>query len=41
MDPEDPPNRKKTSFFLKPNCQKLQDDSKNVTLKIGSRWPKK
>ena len=32
MGPEDPSNRKKyPSFFLKPNFQKLQDDSKNVS----------
>ena len=32
---------KKYPSFLKPNCRKLQDDSKNVSLKIGSRGPKK
>ena len=40
MGPEYPSNRKKyPSFFLKPNFRKLQDDSKNVCLKIGSKVP--
>ena len=42
MGPEDPSNRKKyPSFLLMPNFQKLQDDSKNVSLKNGSKRPKK
>ena len=33
MGPEDPSNRKKyPSFLLMPKFQKLQDDSKNVSL---------
>ena len=42
MGPEDPSNREKKypSFFM-PNFRKLQDDSKNVSLKIGSKVPKK
>ena len=38
---EDPSNRKNTHYFLMPNFRKLQDDSKNVSLKIGSRVPQK
>ena len=42
MGPEDPSNRKKyPSFFLMPKFRKLQDDSKNVSLKIGSKVPQK
>ena len=42
MGPEDPSNRKKyPSFFLKPNLRKLQDDSKYISLKIGSKVPQK
>ena len=32
---------KNTHHFLKPNCRKLQDNSKNVSPKIGSKGPKK
>ena len=39
---EDPSNRKKYPLFLlMPNFRKLQDDSKNVSLKIRSRVPQK
>ena len=42
MGPDDPSNRKKIPIiFLKPNFRKLQDDSKNVSLKIGSKVPQK
>ena len=42
MGPEDPSNRKKyPSFFSKSNCRILQNISKNVSLKIGSRLPQK
>ena len=42
MGPEDPSNRKKyPSFFLKPSRRKLQNISKNVSLKIGSKLPQK
>ena len=42
MGPEDQSNKKKyPSFFLKPNRRKLQNISKNVSLKIGSRLPQK
>ena len=42
MGPEDPSNRKKyPSFLLMPNFRKLQEDSKNVSLKIGSWGPQK
>ena len=43
MGPEDPTNREKKypSFFLKPKFRKLQDDSKNVSLEIGSTSPQK
>ena len=37
-----PSNRKKySSFLLMPNFRKLQEDSKNVSLKIGSWKPQK
>ena len=40
MGPEDLSNRKKIPIiFLKPNFRKLQNDSKNVSLKIGSKVP--
>ena len=42
MGPEDPSNRKKyPSFLLMPNFRKLQEDSKNVSLKMGSWLPQK
>ena len=42
MGPEDPSNRKKyPSFLFKPNCRKLQNISKSVSLKIGSKGPQK
>ena len=41
LGPEDPSNRKNTHHFLKPNFRKFQDDSKNVSLRIGSKWPQK
>ena len=42
MGPEDPSNRKKyPSFFSKPNFRKLQNYSKNVSLKIGSKVPQR
>ena len=42
MGPEDPSNKKKIPIiFLLPNFRKLQDDSKNVSLKIGSTSPQK
>ena len=42
MGPEDPSNRKKYPFFLlMPNFRKLRDDSKYVSLKIGSWKPQK
>ena len=42
MGPEDPSNRKRIPIiFLMPNFRKLQDDSKNVSLKIGSKQPQK
>ena len=42
MGPEDPSNQKKyPSFFLQPNFRKLQNDSKNASLKIGSKGPQK
>ena len=33
--------KKYPSFFLMPNYRKLQEDSKNVSLKIGSKVPQK
>ena len=37
MGPEGVRNKKKhPSFLLMPNCHKLREDSKNVSLKIGS-----
>ena len=43
MGLEDPSNREKKypSFFFMPNFRKLQADSKYVSLKIGSKGPKK
>ena len=42
MGPEDPSNLKKnTHYFFKPNYGKLQNDSKNVSHKIGSKRPRK
>ena len=42
MGPEDPSNKKKyPSFLLMPNFRKLRDDSKYVSLKIGSWKPQK
>ena len=42
MGPEDPSKRKKIPIvFLMPNFRILQDDSKNVSLKIGSKVPQK
>merc|ERR1712018_765112 len=42
MGHEDPSNRKKIPIiFFKPNCWKLQNDSNNVSLKIGSTVPQK
>ena len=42
MGPEDPSNWKKIPIiFLKPNFRKLQEDSKNVSLKIRCKGPKK
>ena len=42
MGPEDPSNKKKyPSFLLMSNFRKLQEDSNNVSLKIGSWKPKK
>ena len=43
MGPEDPSNREKKypSFLLMPNFRKLRDDSKYVSLKIGSWKPQK
>ena len=43
MGPKDPSNREKKhpKILFQPNCRKLQDDLKNVSLKIGSRGPKK
>ena len=42
MGPEDPSIRKKyPSFLLMPNFRKLRDDSKYVSLKIGSWKPQK
>ena len=42
MGPEDPSNLKKnTHHFFKPNYGKLQNDSKNVSHKIGSKRPRK
>ena len=34
-----PIEKKIPIIFLKPNCRKLQSDSKNVSLKMGSRGP--
>ena len=40
MGPEDLSNKKKyPSFFLQPNFRKLQNDSKNASLKIKSKVP--
>ena len=33
--------KKHPSFLLMPNCHKLREDSKNVSLKIGSYGPQK
>ena len=33
--------KKHPKILFQPNCRKLQDDSKNVSLKIGIRGPKK
>ena len=33
--------KKHPSFLLMPNFHKLQEDSKNVSLKIGSKGPQK
>ena len=42
MGPEDPSNRKKyPSFFVKQTFWKLQDISRNESLKIGSKGPQK
>ena len=42
MGPEDPANRKKhLQILFQPICRNLQDDYKNVSLKIGSKGPKK
>ena len=43
MGLKDPSNRKKNThhFFKKPNRRKLQNISKNVSLKIGSKLPQK
>ena len=42
MGPEDTSNRKKiTIIFLKPNFRKLQNNFKNVSLRIGSSVPQK
>ena len=42
MGPKDPSNWKKIPyFFFMPNFRKLQADSKYVSLKIGSKGPKK
>ena len=42
MGPEDPSNRKKVPIiFFKPSRRKLQNISKNVSLKIGSKLPQK
>ena len=42
MGPEGVRNRKKTPIFLlMPNFHKLQEDSKNVSIKIGSKGPQK
>ena len=35
------PIEKNTHHFFKPNCRKLQNDSKNVSHKIGSKRPQK
>ena len=40
MGPEDPSNRKRIPIiFLMPNFRKLQNESKNVSLKIMSKGP--
>ena len=40
--PEGVRNRKKhPSFLLMPNCHKLHENSKNVSLKIGTTSPQK
>ena len=42
MGPEGVRNRKKhPPFLFMPNFHKLQEDSKNESLKIGSKGPKK
>ena len=42
MGPEDPSNRNKLPIiFFKANFRKLQDNSKYVSLKIGSSVPQK
>ena len=43
MGPEDLSNREKNThnLFLMPNFRKWQEDSKNVSLKIGSKVPQK
>ena len=42
MGPEDPSNQeKKYPSFFKPNFRKLHDDSRKVSLKIGSSVPHK
>ena len=42
MGPKGVRNRKKhPPFLLMPNFRKLQEDSKNESLKIGSKGPKK
>ena len=33
--------KKHPKILFQPNCRKLQDDSKNVSLKIGSKVPQK
>ena len=35
------PIKRNTHHFFKPNCRKLQNNSKNVGLKIGSKGPQK
>ena len=41
MGPEYPSNRKKIPIIFKPNFRKLQNESRYVSLKIGSSVPQK